>query len=296
MFLFQCTQSSERAFDLNHFYRTTPWPRDLEFNYKFVGLLPTNTTNPPNLALPDNLENWTVHPDRDRAEWKFRHMTGLFWAFNYTLYETDVMWLFRGDDDVLINFDLLPAYIREMERTHDPLTEFVIRGDCMYHGPTYPQGGAGVLFSRHAIERLIPMSHYSIWGFWEDCPDQRLGRVLEAMGIDAGICSSSAFLGTCLDLRDLARLREGNFSGLSQCPEPVPDQRECRGFVAPMRQNIFFHIGPVGDYERMPVEGRMALARKLWGAPEQAALHQIGRYDKRICWIRAPITTTFVLP
>jgi hypothetical protein len=252
LFLFQSACASERAIDLNHFYLTKPWPRELEFNYKFVGVLPDNTTNPPNLALPDNLENWTQHPNYEDLRWQLRPMAGLFYAFNYTLHETDALWLFRSDDDILINFELLPRYIREMERMHDPLTEFVMRGDCIRNGATYPQGGAGVLFSRHAIERLIPMSHYSVWSTSADDPDQRLGRVVEAMGIDPGICSSSAFLGQPLDLPDLERVRSGNFAGLSQCPERVRTFSRCRGFVTPITQYVFFHIGAVENYTDIP--------------------------------------------
>jgi hypothetical protein len=147
-----------------------------------------------------------------------------------------------------------------------------------------------------AIERLIPMSHYSIWGFWEDCPDKRLGRVLEAMGVNSRNCSSSAFLGTSLEWPDLERVREGNFAGLPPCPDIGHDHQGCARFVAPLRQYVFFHIGAVGRYARMSVEGRMALARKLSGAPGQTALHPVGGWQKGMCWTSTPITTPFVLP
>jgi hypothetical protein len=49
------------------------------------------------------------------------------WSLNYALHDTNAAWIFQGDDGVLIKIDLLPLYIRELARLHDPLTESLIR-------------------------------------------------------------------------------------------------------------------------------------------------------------------------
>jgi hypothetical protein len=181
----------------------------------------------------------------------------------------------------MINFDRLSAYMGEIEKGHDALTEFVIRGECIVNGPLYPQGGSGVLFSRHAVERLIPLSRYSIWGFWEDCPDKRLGRLTAVLGIDGGECASSAFLGSLLDLRTIARIDARDFAALSPCPRERTRVGRCKSLVSPVNRYVFFHLGNVEGYNNL--SQRMEFARKLWGASGRVEMREAGGYKKGLC-------------
>jgi hypothetical protein len=285
LFFFQSSPGSSRALKLHSFWQNHTLPSGLPFTYKFVDLFPTDRKDPPNLALPDNLFSWKSHPNREKAQWTFRHMSGLIWTFDYVLRETTAKWIFRSDDDILINFEMLLPFMIEMENKYDPLTQIIIRGDCIRHGRMYPQGGAGVLLSRRAIEVLLPLGNFSIWGFWEDSPDKRLGRLMEELDLQNDDCSSSVFLGESLSEEDLERVMNGQFKGLKECPKVRCVQRGCYERIGLTSQLVFYHVGNIWASERNEFEKRIQIAEKLWRGPKELAVFHDGGYGRELCWL-----------
>jgi hypothetical protein len=175
--------------------------------------------------------------------------------------------------------------MNELSQKFDPLHEVIVRGDCIINGPVYPQGGSGVVLSRQAVEQLAPFGNYSIWGFWEGCPDMRLGRLMNKIFHGTAWYTSTAFLGSSLDGSDFSRIYRGNFSGLPHCPDPTTfSQIGCRRFLAPLQQVVFFHIGPLFHNGPGWLKQRLAIAHNLWSAQPEVSFWPSGRHSKRFCW------------
>jgi hypothetical protein len=287
VFYQQSGLNSNRTWELNAYYQSMTLPPNVVFNYAFLGLLDKNTTNPSNLAMPENYINWSSHS----------YVTGILsircsayfaWILTYVLKCTTARWIWRGDDDSLINFEYLPQYARQLNSMYDPLRDVVVKGDCIENGPKYPQGGAGVLLSRRAVELLEPWGYYSVWGFFEDVPDKRQGVILEKILSDVGVLSSTAFLGCSLSEREIWMVQHQNFSDLEPCPD-VPAQqagRGCRQMAAPTRQIVFFHIGQVFHNGPGYLMDRWRIAKNLWTASPDIAFRVTGRYMKGLCRIQ----------
>jgi hypothetical protein len=207
MFFIQSSLFESQAVAFDHYMAKTRLPPGV--TYTFIGLFEENTTVPPNLALPLDYLNWSSH-HVDQAQWPVRNSAGTFYAFEYALRETNARWIGRFFSDIMINFDVLVPYMRELDRRYDPLTDVVLRGDCIVSGFPFLQGGAGYIVSRRALEVLVPYANYSIWAFWEDHDDKRLGHVMWDSGIRASECGSSAFTGMPLPEADWARVEQGN--------------------------------------------------------------------------------------
>jgi hypothetical protein len=66
---------------------------------------------------------------------------------------------------VIVNFPLLGGTIKQLEENHDPLTEFVVQGNCEYPAigrrllrASMLQGGSGYLISRFGTRQLASRS------------------------------------------------------------------------------------------------------------------------------------------
>jgi hypothetical protein len=249
-----------------------------------VNLFDVNTSDPPNLAVPDNLFNWRSHPWAKKIQWPFQHLSALFWTFDYVLQETSARWIFRSDDDILINFEILLPFMVEMERKYNPLTDIVIHGDCIHNVLFYPQGGGGVLMSRRAVQKIVPFGNFSIWELDDDCPDKRLGRIMKKLKIPIKLCSSSAFLGQPLAHGDAVRLIDRNFAEFPPCPPMKCVNISCNSIVRPGGQLVFFHAGFLKVAPHEEFWFRVRMARNLFNAPNELAVMQVGGYAKVLCW------------
>jgi hypothetical protein len=199
-------------------------------------------------------------------------MASFAWLCQYVLSNTSTRWIYISDDDILINFHLLPAFMNGLDRAFDLLHQIVVRGDCIMNGPVYPQGGSGVILSRFAVEKLAPYGSYSVWGFRESCPDQRLGRAMNRVFSGTAWYTSMGFLGS-LYPSDFQMLRECDFVRLRRCPNSgTLSQIGCSRFVAPLRETVFFHIGTVFHNGPGWLKQRLAIASDLWNAPPQVSV------------------------
>jgi hypothetical protein len=241
--------------------------------------------------MPDNYLNWSTHPNKE-AIMTIRCTAVFFWVFRYTIEQTAARWIFIGDDDILINFNLLPAFMREQESKYDPLQDVVIRGDCIMNGLVYPAGGSGIVLSRRAVEQLAQFGNYSVWGGSEDTRDKRVGRVMSEIFSGISWSTSTAFLGSRLDDQFGQYLRNGNFSTLPDCPDPETFlQNECQRFLASTRQIVFSHIGPMFDNGPGWLKKRFAIAHHLWDASPELAFWPSEFLTKGLCWLKGKNAT-----
>jgi hypothetical protein len=258
-------------------------PSGFIFKYVFIELLPRNTTVPPNIAFPDPFMNWSQSP-RGGGTWQLRDSAKMFYSFHYALTVPWARWIYRGYDDVLINFDILPSYMRELDSIYNPLTDVVLRGDCVVCGPVYPQGGAGMILSRLAVEILARMSRRAIWDLPGDFDDQRLGYVLRDLKWNAGLASSSAFLGFSFGKSDWTRAEAGNFTGLSECSRPRGWESGCRRFLLSAQQIVFFHAGKDWNRQQATFYMRTRMAQHLWSAPPEIGVMRRGNQVHLCYW------------
>jgi hypothetical protein len=256
---------SSRGFHLYDYYQSITFPPQIDFHYCFVGLLPRNTTKPPNIAMPDRYLDWESYPLQDGQNYPIHETAKRFFVWNYVLEHTDARWIFCGFDDIYINFDLLLPYMLALERRWNPLEDIVIRGDCIVNGPIYLQGGAGSVFSRAAVRQLAPLGNYTVWGIWQEHDDQRLGRTIDQANIDIVYTSSSAFWSCDWGDEKFRGLETGNYSDLdvqNPCPKISElDRNGCRKYLAPINQVVFFHT----KYTNF--DQRMQMTKNVWNAP-----------------------------
>jgi hypothetical protein len=285
----QSAPQVERGFALDRVYQERGFPPDVNVNYTFVGLLPTNTTRPPNIAMPDNYLQWSDYPNGEH-QWPIRETAKIFFIFHYALENTTARWIYRAFDDIMVNWRLLGDYLRALESKYDPRRDVVIRGDCIVNGPAYSQGGSGMLLSRRAVEEFAPMGNYTIWEVGRTCDhdDKKFGALMYHLGINAGAHASSAFVG--YNFRDEWRFSEGNWTGLPLCPNVTTlSQDGCKKFVAPLSQIVFFHMSPFSLTS-------VRKAQMIWRAPQWVRFFRPWGYIPELCrYVGPPFDGKFTL-
>jgi hypothetical protein len=238
--------------------------------------------------MPDNYLNWTSL-NSQMPHWCVRDRAIMLWIFDYALHETSAHWIFRCQDDILINFALLPEYMAELNQKYDPLKEVVIRGDCVRKGPSFPQGGSGMLISRAALERIVPVGRFAFWELDDTFEDVVFGCILWHLKIDSYNCSSSAFLGFQFQFWEWAWIMNNDFRHLTECPgKSKLRQKRCNRFLLSTNQLVFFHTGKNESGANEPFEKRMAIARNLWNAPPSVAVWRLGNVPYLCRWTRRP--------
>jgi hypothetical protein len=119
------------------------------FNYTIIGLIQDNTTDPPNIEMPDNYINW------------------------------------RSLDFSGISMDRFAAHLQsfmhDLAQKDDPLNEVRFRGDCTMDGAVHPEGGSGIVLSLRTVEWFAQWRYCPILGFWLVGKDLRLGRLTNTL-------------------------------------------------------------------------------------------------------------------
>jgi hypothetical protein len=147
-----------------------------------------------------------------------------FFSLTYFLEERNEPWFYRGIDDSFVNMRRLPSFISELSEQFDPLSDLVLRGDCVVsNGVRFIQGGSGFLCSRAAARRLNNISEFL--RLWSGAEDVTMARLIDAVGIGVRESCSGAFMGHGPDFLDEAANAE-------RCPPmnvsrmPVPHHLE----------------------------------------------------------------------
>jgi hypothetical protein len=219
------------------------------FGYYFVNWSSRNLTTPPSLAPSERYQRLMR-----RALARARHglkrpvmmdmLAASFFAADYFVSESSARWLFRGNDDTFINFRELPTYINDLERAHDPVTEVVIRGNCVaapWVRYRFVHGGSGFLFSRAAVESLLPMAE-QLMGY-PDLDDVVLTRASYSLGHTPRTITSDRFIGMTLTQADKNVTLARQYDRIAKC-RPTDwglARRGCRTFRTPVRKVVFFH-------------------------------------------------------
>jgi hypothetical protein len=167
------------------------------------------------------------------------------------------------------NINLIFPLMIELEKQYDPLTDFVVRGNCIVHGLSYPQGGVGTIISRFAfktmsdkMEAMLPILPLGTLSGYDD---MLFGAMIKKLNISVAETQSTAFLGYRFDGPGEPAMRTGNFSGLPPCPVRL-DQEGCRRYFAPVRDIVFHHDGTDGP-RSLDFEEELEMMRNLWNAP-----------------------------
>ncbi|KAH0786743.1 hypothetical protein GPJ56_009375 [Histomonas meleagridis] len=167
-----------------------------------------------------------------------------YFALSYFLYETDYRWLHRGADDNAINVKHIESYYESLEMKYDPLTEPVILGSCVKRPSTkgFLQGGAGYLYSRKAVELMLPLYEDVIF-HCKVAEDVCHNEFLHRLNISIVEATSFNFLGHSFGDEDLRRIYNGDFTNLPACPEEkYPQDIElCGSFHGPLDRVYFLH-------------------------------------------------------
>lgn len=241
---FKSSPNSEFALSLSQDLQSATFPVDLRFRYSFVGFSSTNTTDPPNLAFSPydrDLVNRTLESDNPQ---ELIALVQDFFIFRYAALETDFKWILRASDRMLFNIDLLLPLMKELEQQYNPLTEFVVRGNCIVKGPAFLEDHVGVLFSRFAFQKLFNRAEETLRGFEKlqdrrRC-DMRLAWLLEELAFDVGNAQSTAFIGADFSDEEIGFINGDSLFELPDCP-PILNQEGCRHYIAPIKDIVFFH-------------------------------------------------------
>jgi hypothetical protein len=238
------------AYILSHLPETT-----VRFSYYFVERNSTNDTAGHTLLLPQVLRC-------SRCGLQRQLLVKFMFAMGYFLDHANSDWFYRGVDDTLVNFRALAPFLRDLERTANPLTDFVFRANCIpFFGNLFPQGGSGYLMSRHAVATWLP--HF------DDClnmnngfEDMDLGRFLLKWNITGLKFGGPGFMGHTIVKPVGRNVFLGKWSTLPICPDirTIPGEI-CRPFLARIRDTVFYHHWP------LDIEGSFRLSERVFNAP-----------------------------
>jgi hypothetical protein len=211
------------------------FPASFHFEYLFVNYTRTNSSEQHSITPPPyyrSLMNVSAPPQSADLSAK------LLFAFRFFLQNCTLPWMFRGTDDTIINFPLLPGYIRRLEHDHNPNTEFVFRASCVsFNDTVFPQGGSGFLLSRHAVAKIEPAFPEFVTGL--DGPeDLRFGAFLDNLGVSQSCYDNGAFAGQFVAGDFIEAIKARDFT---QFPVCRIQNRSCFPVATPLRQLVVFH-------------------------------------------------------
>ncbi|KAH0787268.1 hypothetical protein GPJ56_008779 [Histomonas meleagridis] len=166
-----------------------------------------------------------------------------YFALSYFYYETNYRWVHRGTVDNSINVGILDKYYESLEEKYDPLKQPVILGGCIKNRVlSFLQGGSGYLYSRKAVELILP--HYeNIIRSCASHEDVCHNKFIQFLNISIYDASSTHFLGHNFLANDIKRLMAKSFDDLEKCPKlnDINDTLQCRRFHAPINQIVSLH-------------------------------------------------------
>jgi hypothetical protein len=178
-----------------------------------------------------------------------------FFVREFFLQSTTAPWFWRATEDVLINFPLLPGFIRSLNRRCDALGNEVYMGNCISLGRPYVpfmQGGSGYLMSHRAVGRDAPFSRYFVLHSRNE-DDPYVGWfVLTMLTVTASETTSHRFIGYKLTINETNALLNKDFSKFPPCPNQRRFWNEpdgCSWFVKPIR-------GSYSSISRSPISAK----------------------------------------
>jgi hypothetical protein len=236
---FLTDHQSPRIDSLRPYLVESRLPPTLRFDYFFVNYTQTDDSVLRSLYPPDEYRSMmnvtsATHKSRDLGA-KF------FFAIRYFLESTDARWFFRGIDDTFINFMALPGYVERLEERFDPRRDFVFRGNCVTEAFEFPQGGSGYVISRAAARVMAPHGRRFLRDMHR-ADDLNFRFFLAQFGVNMTDITDEAFCGHYFGDENIQRMRKREYSSFDLCPTVATIKRnECRPFVSPVRDIVFYH-------------------------------------------------------
>jgi hypothetical protein len=256
---FLATDQSTRIAVLHEYIRNATIPSTVTFRYWFVNATRENNTEAHTLVPSDAYRAIVARSDGN----KDMDLAMKFWfCMRFFLEDPQVRWLYRGNDDTLLNFRVIGDYFLQLERSYDPLKDIVVLGNCVRHDEwLYPQGGSGYLLSRAAVRLIEPLRDLYVEK-WPGPEDMNMGPFWASLNISMTSVASSAFMGHTFSNEVLLKIREKKWSEFPTCPrlDLLPPE-PCGRFLEPLNNLVFFH-----QYDGQwpwPMEN----ARAMFGAP-----------------------------
>jgi hypothetical protein len=223
--------------------------------YAYVNYHSENSTDGKFLALPGFWTEKVRELGRDLNSKSTTLVAMDFFSLTYFLEKRREPWFYRGVDDSIMNLPRLPSFLGDLNSRFDPLTDVVVRGDCvMSKGYLFIQGGSGFICSRAAARRLNNITAFmKVWALAEDVT---MGLFLDSLGIGVLNSCSGAFMGHGTVLASSTRRTV-------KCPthntSRVPIHLER------VRDLLVYHKK---DFAGLFLQSVLPLARSLFKAPE----------------------------
>jgi hypothetical protein len=127
----------------------------------------------------------------------------------------------------------LPSFLSELSEKYNPLTDVVVRGDCVVNeNILFLQGGSGFICSRAAARLLTDLTTFM--ELWEIAEDTTFGLFLDAIGIGVRNCCSGAFMGHGPDF--LADVEHA-----VKCPPKNTSRHPVPHHLEPVRDLLVYH-------------------------------------------------------
>lgn len=276
------------------------------FSYVAVNFSLVNDTH--NIAPPPIYWEAVLKHIRKRSQ--FIHLDLLaktMFAMNYFLNETEFSWMWRGTDDVIINFAKLDNFTSMLESKYDPNRDAVVLGHCISRAlhkkdrkpnqqTSWIQGGSGFVMSRAAALRMAPLTE---WLLELDATndleeDVAIPFLMEHVGISLYNSSCCSFVGHDFRLIERSRAVKGQLGTLTSCPETQReleemtsvDKRDCRRILCQASDVVFFHSRQRG-FSRV-----RRLAYEFFSVPKSVHFYTVHEGQMRLCELRRNQKTT----
>jgi hypothetical protein len=190
-----------------------------------------------------------------------------------------------------VNVNALPAYIQRLERQFNPNQDFVFRANCVTNDYQFPQGGSGYVLSRKAVRMIEPHCEYFLAELRE-AEDMRFPGFLTIFGLSMFNVTDETFCGHSFSDTDIQRLRNQQYDSFDRCPdlEQMP-RDDCRPFIAPVRQIIFFHEF-LRTFEESLTDVKLLMSSKPtlhWYMPARLL-------NPRLCLLNRPVNASSLSP
>jgi len=243
-------------------------PPDVQFHYWLINFTALNDSSVPSLTPPESDRQlmYQVWDQMSQARWGSQGLrrqssdlvTKFFFSLRFFVTETKDPWFYRCTDDVFVNFEALPEFLRQLDRKYDPLKAFVALGNCIQ---AFVQGGSGWVLSRFAATRFVLQQDHLL-RMTRNADDLAFTNWLRMFNVSLLPTNSGAILGRHFIGSDLTALLRRDISGIMTC-RPVPRENgRCQTTLVPVRRIVFYHeMSPGRD-----LEDGLLTAQAMWSA------------------------------
>ena len=292
--VFLTVVNSSRIDILRNYMESCQIPGALSFEYWFINGSQYNDTSLRLLYPTDEDRAFMRLNPRLRGNDWLKHvdlLAKLYFSMRYFLQNSKASWFYRGVDDSIILLDNVLPYLNYLESRYDPHKDLVFKGHCIdakWCSRLFAQGGSGYLLSRYAVEQMLPDIEW-LMRTLSEAEDVSMTRLIEKHGLSMGDVTSEFFMGTEIEFRNRAVLKEGKWDKIDRCPDPSKFRsRGCGTFVSPLCDLVFVHAFARHDTDLPP---RIEFIKKFTSFPPNLMWYMVpfsGPFNSLLCWAENP--------